>query len=90
MFVGALAVPEAFGAHGVVFGVAFLIVAFMQLALYALAARGDSDLLQAILRVAPSSIVGATLILVAGSFTAASSPCCGCLPSRSGSLRRSS
>ena len=58
--------PEAFGAHGVVFGVAFLIVALMQLALYALAARGDSDLLQAILRYAPSSIVGATLIIVAG------------------------
>ncbi len=62
MFVGALAVPEAFGG----FGVAFLIVALMQLALYALAARGDSDLLLAILRVAPSSIVGATLIAVAG------------------------
>ncbi len=66
MFVGALAVPDAFGRHGVVFGVAFLIVALMQLALYALAARGDSDLLLAILRVAPSSIVGATLIAVAG------------------------
>jgi len=66
MFVGALAVPDAFGGHGVVFGVAFLIVALMQLALYALAARGDSDLLLAILRVAPSSIVGATLIAVAG------------------------
>jgi len=66
MFVGALAVPEAFGGHGVVFGVAFLIVALMQLALYALAARGDSDLLLAILRVAPSSIVGSTLIAVAG------------------------
>jgi len=66
MFVGALAVPEAFGGHGVVFGVAFLIVALMQLALYALAARGDPDLLQAILRITPSSIAGATLIAVAG------------------------
>jgi low temperature requirement protein LtrA len=66
MFVGALAVPEAFGGHGVVFGVAFLIVALMQLALYALAARGDSDLLTAILRIAPSSIAGATLIAAAG------------------------
>ncbi|MGE5433766.1 MAG: low temperature requirement protein A [Candidatus Doudnabacteria bacterium] len=66
MFVGALALPEAFGSHGVVFGVAFLIVALMQLALYALAARGDPDLLQAILRITPSSIAGATLIAVAG------------------------
>jgi low temperature requirement protein LtrA len=66
MFVGALALPEAFGSHGVVFGIAFLIVALMQLALYALAARGDPDLLQAILRITPSSIAGATLIAVAG------------------------
>jgi low temperature requirement protein LtrA len=66
MFVAALAVPETFGRHGVVFGVAFLIVAVMQLTLYALSARGDRDLLKAILRVAPASLAGATLILVAG------------------------
>ena len=53
MFVAALAVPDGFGRHGVVFGVAFLIVNVMQLALYALAARGDRDLLAAILRIAP-------------------------------------
>ena len=41
MFVAALAVPEAFGRHGVVFGVAFLIVNVMHLTLYALAARSD-------------------------------------------------
>jgi low temperature requirement protein LtrA len=66
MFVGALAVPEAFGAHGVVFGVAFLVVAVMQISLYALSARGDRDLFTAILRIAPSSIAGATLIAAAG------------------------
>jgi low temperature requirement protein LtrA len=66
MFVAALAVPEAFGRHGVVFGVAFLIVALMQLLLYALSARGDHDLLKAILRVAPTTVAGATLIVVAG------------------------
>jgi low temperature requirement protein LtrA len=66
MFVAALAVPDAFGSHGVVFGVAFLIVTVMHLALYALAARGDRDLLAAILRIAPSALVGATLIVAAG------------------------
>jgi low temperature requirement protein LtrA len=66
MFVAALAVPEAFGDHAVVFGLAFLIVAIMWLALYALSARGDRDLLQAVLRVAPFSIAGATLIAAAG------------------------
>src|SRR5437867_822510 len=66
MFVAALAVPDAFGRHGVVFGVAFLIVNVMHLALYALAARGDRDLLAAILRIAPSAIAGAAVIVAAG------------------------
>jgi low temperature requirement protein LtrA len=66
MFVAALALPEAFGDHGVVFGTAFFIVAVMQLALYALSARGDRDLIEAILRIAPSAVSGAALILAAG------------------------
>jgi low temperature requirement protein LtrA len=68
MFIAALAVPEVFGRHGVVFGVAFLIVNVMHLALYALAARGDGDrdLLAAILRIAPLALSGAVLILAAG------------------------
>jgi low temperature requirement protein LtrA len=66
MFVAALAVPEAFGRHGVVFGVAFLIVNVMHSTLYALAARDDRDLVAAILRNAPWALGGATLILAAG------------------------
>jgi low temperature requirement protein LtrA len=66
MFVAALAVPEAFGRHGVVFGVAFLIVIVMQGTLYALSVRGEPDLLAAIARVAPSSAAGAALIVAAG------------------------
>jgi low temperature requirement protein LtrA len=66
MFVAALAVPDAFGGHGVVFGVAFLAVNVMHLTLYALAARGDPDLLAAVLRVAPSALAGAVLIIAAG------------------------
>ena len=66
MFVAALAVPEAFGSDGVVFGVAFLVVAVMHLAVYALSARSDPDLLRGILHLVPSSLLGASLILVAG------------------------
>jgi low temperature requirement protein LtrA len=66
MFVAALAVPDAFGAHGVVFGVAFLIVNVMHLTLYALAARGEPDLFAAILKVAPTALAGSVLILAAG------------------------
>ena len=66
MFVAALAVPDAFGRHGVVFGVAFLIVTVMHLTLYALGARGDRELLAAIMRIAPFGLAGAGLILAAG------------------------
>jgi low temperature requirement protein LtrA len=66
MFVAALAVPDAFGRHGVVFGVALLIVGVMQIALFSLAGRGDPDLLAAVLRIAPSSLAAAALILAAG------------------------
>ena len=66
MFVGALAVPGAFGDDGVVFGVAFLVVAVMHLALYALSARAEPEFFAAILHIFPSSLVGAALILAAG------------------------
>jgi low temperature requirement protein LtrA len=66
MFVAALAVPEAFGDEGVVFGVSFLIVNVIWGALYTYAARGDRDLIAAIARAVPWGLGGATLILVAG------------------------
>jgi low temperature requirement protein LtrA len=66
MFVAALAVPGVFDDDGVLFGAAFLVVCAMHLTLYALAGRGHPDLLAAVLRLAPWSLIGATLILVAG------------------------
>jgi low temperature requirement protein LtrA len=66
MFVAALAVPGVFGDDGVLFGAAFVVVCTMHLALYALAGRGSPDLLAAVLRLAPWTLLGATLILVAG------------------------
>jgi low temperature requirement protein LtrA len=66
MFLAALAVPKVFGDEGVLFGAAFLVVVVMHLALYALAGRGDPDLLAAVLRLAPWTLLGATLILIAG------------------------
>jgi low temperature requirement protein LtrA len=66
MFLAALAVPKVFGDEGVLFGAAFLVVVAMHLALYALAGRGDPDLLAAVLRLAPWTLLGATLILIAG------------------------
>jgi low temperature requirement protein LtrA len=66
MFVAALAVPDVFGAHGVLFGAAFLLVAVMHLALTALAASGEPDFFGAVRRIVPTSVIGAMLILAAG------------------------
>src|SRR5690348_411303 len=65
MFVAALAVPTAFGSHALLFGVAYLIVHLMHVTLYALAARGDPDLLGAVMGIAWTSLAGAALVLVA-------------------------
>jgi low temperature requirement protein LtrA len=66
MFVAALVVPGVFDDDGVLFGAAFLVVCAMHAALYALAGRGNPDLLGAVLRLAPWTMLGAALILVAG------------------------
>jgi low temperature requirement protein LtrA len=66
MFVAALVVPSVFGDDGVLFGAAFLVVCAMHVTLYALAGRGNPDLLGAVLRLAPWTLLGAALILIAG------------------------
>jgi low temperature requirement protein LtrA len=66
MFVAALVVPGVFDDDGLFFGAAFLVVCTMHLALSALAGRGTRDLFGAVLRLAPWTLLGATLILVAG------------------------
>src|SRR5215207_159660 len=66
MFVAALVVPGVFDDEGVLFGAAFLVVCAMHLALFALAGRGSRELFGAVLRLAPWTLLGATLILVAG------------------------
>jgi len=66
MLVVALAVPGAFGADAVLFGVAYLLVLLLDLVLYAIAGRRDPDLFRALLGFAPAAMVGAVCILAAG------------------------
>ena len=68
MLIVGLAVPGAFDHDGVLFGVAYLVVRAMHIALYALAAKhaGDRDLLGAVLRMTPSSTISALVIIAAG------------------------
>jgi low temperature requirement protein LtrA len=66
MFVAALVVPGVFDDDGVLFGAAFLVLCALHAALYAFVGRRNPDLLGAVLRLAPWTLSGATLILVAG------------------------
>jgi low temperature requirement protein LtrA len=66
MLVVAVAVPGAFEDNAVLFGVAYLVVRLLHLLLSALVARDDPDSRGALLRFAPTAIVGASLLVVAG------------------------
>src|SRR5437588_3831613 len=57
MLVVSLAAPGAFGRDGVTFGVAYLVVRALHLVLFAIAGRGDRDLLGAVARIAPGPIL---------------------------------
>jgi low temperature requirement protein LtrA len=66
MFIGALAVPEAFGEHRLIFSAAFIVVVLAFIGLFALAGKADADLLRAVLRVGRITLAGALLIFAAG------------------------
>jgi low temperature requirement protein LtrA len=66
MFGVALAVPGAFGDDAVLFGVAYLLVRVLHLVLSTTVVRDDPDRRDALLRFAPTAILGASLLVVAG------------------------
>ncbi len=66
MFGVALAVPGAFGDDAVLFGFAYLLVRLLHLVLSMTVVRDDPDRRDAIIRFAPTAIVGASLLVVAG------------------------
>jgi low temperature requirement protein LtrA len=66
MFGVALAVPGAFGDDAVLFGVAYLLVRLLHLVLSATVVRDDPDRLGALLRFAPTAMLGASLLVLAG------------------------
>ncbi|MDX6398930.1 MAG: hypothetical protein QOJ43_2338 [Gaiellaceae bacterium] len=65
MLTASLAVPDVFGDDALLFACAYAIVRIAHLVLYAVAGRGDPDLLGAIARLATGSVVGVSLLFVA-------------------------
>ena len=65
MLLVALAVPHAFGDDALLFGVAYAVVRALHIAVYALGSRADRDILGAVLRMTPTSLVAPALIITA-------------------------
>ena len=63
MLVVALAVPGAFGDHGVLFGVAYLAVRLLHIVLYLIPGKQDRDLLGAVVRFAPTALLSSALLI---------------------------
>ena len=66
MLVAALAVPQAFGSDAVLFGIAYVLVRLVNLALYAIAGKRDPAFLHTLARFGPTAVVGPLIILAAG------------------------
>ncbi len=68
MLIVGIAVPHAFDVDGLAFGFAYFCVRALHLVLYAIAGRNDPDLQRAVLRIMPSALLGATLLIAAAFF----------------------
>src|ERR671910_95969 len=65
MFVASLAVPDAFGRYGVLFGSAYVVVWLLQVLLYVLATGREPEQRRAMLRLAPGAVGGPGLLALA-------------------------
>jgi low temperature requirement protein LtrA len=65
MLVASVAVPDVFGDDALLFACAYAIVRIAHLTLYAVAGRGDRDLLGAVARLGAGTASGVTLLFVA-------------------------
>jgi low temperature requirement protein LtrA len=78
MLVASLAVPHAFGADGVLFGVALLVVRLLHLWAYTVMARtrGDAELGRVVFRLGQSMLPASLLLVLAGALDGAAQGAC--------------
>jgi low temperature requirement protein LtrA len=66
LLIASLAVPEAFGRHALLFGIAYFVVRLLHIGAYGVLARGDPRLGYVVLRLARTILPAAGLLVVAG------------------------
>src|SRR5919204_4602296 len=76
LLIASLAVPRAFGADGLIFGVAFLAVRVMHLVAFAIVGREDPELRGVVGRLATTILPAAALIVLAGALDGTAQALC--------------
>jgi low temperature requirement protein LtrA len=76
LLIASLAVPRAFGADGLIFGVAFFAVRAMHLVAFAIVAREDPELRGVVGRLATTILPAAALIVLAGALDGTAQALC--------------
>jgi low temperature requirement protein LtrA len=76
ILIASLAVPRAFGADGLIFGVAYFATRTMHLVAYTIVAREDPELRQLVGRLASTMVPAAALIVVAGALDGTAQALC--------------
>jgi low temperature requirement protein LtrA len=78
MLVASLAVPHAFGANGLLFGIAILVVRVLHLWAYTVVARsrGDTELSRVVFRLGQSMVPASLLLVLAGALDGAAQAAC--------------
>ena len=66
MLVASLAVPDAFGEYGVLFGLAYFVVRLLHVVLFVFATGNTPEMHQAILRLTPGFLIAPVLLILAG------------------------
>jgi low temperature requirement protein LtrA len=66
MLVASLAVPDAFGEYGVLFGLAYFVVRLLHVVLFVFATGNTPETHQAIVRLAPGFLIAPVLLIPAG------------------------
>ena len=68
LLIASLAVPNAFGAHALLFGIAFFVVRALHIVAYRVLSRGDPRLGGVVMRLARTMVPASGLLVVAGAF----------------------
>jgi low temperature requirement protein LtrA len=76
MLIASLAEPHAFGADGLIFGIAYFVVRALHIAAYMVVSKGDPGLRSVVIRLATTALPASALVILASAFDGAPQALC--------------